>query len=686
MPRKKQTILLLEGNKEDISFFRKLFDGALSNHFHFHHLERLSEAISFLSKKPGERTSQGTLPLRADLVLLDIKTYGLAALTSLQTTFPNLPMIVLVNANDDILGERAIEQGAHDYLMKEALTAEILLQSIQHAIEKEQLLDRLEQAEEGIVVFDALLNQILDALSDGVVVINKTGIIQFANTAASVLFNTHEDNLIGSPLGFSVPKEKNQEIQIKGKEEIMTLGSRSVQLKWKGKEATLIFLRDITEQKKSEKKLAHLTHHDALTGLPNRTFLLERLKKMIEHASQSSQLIAVFFLDIDRVAEVNDTLGFAMGDLLLQEISDRLTIIMRDIDLTARFGGHEFVAFLPVTELEAISHLAQTILDRLSEPYFLEGDEWGVTLAIGISLYPRDASDPEMLLDNAKKALHCVKKVGKNKYEYYAKASQTSAKEQMAVENSLRSALYQKNLFLAYQPIVSLVTGQIVGMEVLLRLKHEQMGVISPSRFIPIAEETGMIVKIGTWTLLNACAQNKTWQEMGLPETTMAVNLSAVQIREPNFISVVKNVLKHTRLEPTSLELELTESLMQDTERTLYVLDALHQMGVLSSIDDFGTGYSSLSHLRKFPFNTLKIDISFVQNMMNNENDKGLVATIITMAHHFQLKTIAEGVETLEQLQILQSLGCDEGQGFYFSKPLSADAATLLLAKRQSFF
>ncbi len=679
MLSKKLNVLLLEDNQKDAALIRRMLDGAFNGLFHLDHVVKLSEAINFLSLS------------QADLILLDLNlpdSRGLTGLTSLQTAFPHLPIVALTGAQDNTLGARALEQGALDCLVKDTIDSEKLVQAIRHAVERQHIQSRLAQAMEEVSSSNRLLKQVLSSISDGVVIVNEKGIIQSANTAAASLFNTHEEALVGRPLGFPATGTEKKEIQIERGGQPIHLEMHAVKLEREEAGATLVFLRNTTEQKQLQERLFNLAHRDGLTGLANRALLMDHLKKSIAGASRSNGLIAVLYLDIDRLARINNTLGHPMGNLLLKEIAKRLKVLMRGGDDTARVGGDEFAIILSdLTRVETIPNIAQKIIDRLGEPYSLEGGhEWGIALSIGISLYPNDARDPESLLEYAEMALHRAKRGGKNNYHYYSHTLQEGVKERLAVETNLRSALHEQNLFVVYQPIVSLTTGYIVGMEVLLRLKHENMGIIAPSRFIPVAEETGMIVKIGTGALLKACTQNKAWQEMGLPPLVMAVNLSAIQLKEANFLSMVNHVLRHTGLSPQYLELELTESLMQDTERTLRVLSSLHEIGVLSSIDDFGTGYSSLSHLRQFPFNTLKIDISFIRNMMNHQNNLNLVKTIITMAHNFELRTIAEGVETLEQLQTLQSLGCDEVQGFFVSKPLSADAATKRLSERKPFF
>jgi diguanylate cyclase (GGDEF)-like protein len=677
MREKKLTILLLEDDKVDAALLQKMLDGALAGLSHLHRAEQLANGMDFLASNA------------VDLVLLDLRlpdSHGLETLTSLQTAFPNLPIVVLTG--DDTLGARAVENGAQDYLVKGNIDSKRLVQTIRYAVGRQQILNRLTQAMEEVSNVNTLLKQVLSFISDGVVIVDGAGIIRFANTSAATLFDTDCEGLVDSPFGFPITVEERAEIRMDYGEQPIFLEMRSVKFQWGGSGATLVFLRDVTEQKQLQENLVYLAQRDPLTGLANRTSLMDYLKKAIASVSQSKNgLVAVFFLHIDRLGRINDTLGHAMGDLLLKEITKRLTIFTRGDDNAARVSGDEFVIILSnLTPMEAVSSVAQKIIDRLSEPYFLKGNEWEITLSIGISIYPNDARDPETLLEYAEMALHRGKKDGKNAYHYYSPTLQAKAKERLTVENSLRSAFHQQDLFLVYQPIVSIATGRIAGMEVLLRWKHAEMGVLSPSQFIPVAEETGMIVKIGTWVLLHACAQNRAWQDMGLSPITMAVNLSAIQLKEPDFISVITRTLNHTGLAPQYLELEMTESMMQDTECALHVLRSLHEIGVLSSIDDFGTGYSSLSHLRQFPFDTLKIDISFIRNMMRGEDDRNLVETIITMAHNFRLRTIAEGVETAEQLEVLQSLGCDEVQGFYLSKPLSADLATLRLSEQTHFF
>lgn len=681
MRQKKLTVLLIEKNKEETLLLQKMIEKTPHSGCQLHHVERLNEATKFLSTRS------------ADLILLDLDlpdSRGISALTALQNAYPKIPIIVLIQkANDEMLAERAVDAGADDYLVKNGLHSEKLIQTIESVIERKQLLNQLAAVEDDLADAHALFKQILISLPDGVVILDEKKRVRFANPSSSFFLGYEPEELIGNPFEFSIQAEEKIERQIGWGAKQTIFEMYAVEILWEGQGGTLVFLKDITEQKKMAERLVYLTHRDALTGLPNRVLLTDFLQKMITTASQADRGFAVLLIEIDGLRRINDTLGYPSGNILLQEFGKRLTAFMRGSDRIARVGGDEFVIVLPnITGLEAMTSIIEKMTDPLCMPYDLEGDECMIALSIGISLYPKDTRDPEILLEYAEMASDHAKKNGtkKNRVHFYSPALQEQTQARLNLENDLRSAIVQHNLFPMYQPIVSLKTGKIVGMEVLLRLKHPQMGILHPGQFISIAEETGLIVEIGTWVLMTACAQSQEWQEMGIAPLTMAVNLSAIQLKEANFVTVVKRILHRTGLPPRYLELELTESMMQDAERTLRVLSALREIGVIASIDDFGTGYSSLSHLRQFPFHTLKIDISFVRNMMHHEKDRSLVKTIIMMAHNFQLQTIAEGVETLEQLQALQELGCDNAQGFFLSKPLSTEDATVRLFEKRLYF
>lgn len=444
---------------------------------------------------------------------------------------------------------------------------------------------------------------------------------------------------------------------------------------------------DITERKASEDHVRHLAHHDALTNLPNRMLLMERLSHALAHAHRHEQRVAVMFLDLDRFKNINDTLGHMVGDQLLKSVAKRLSECVREDDTVARLGGDEFVIILEgVSNVQDVAGVAQKLINSLERPVMLERQEMFVTTSIGISVYPDDGDSADILIKHADTAMYRAKEQGRNNYQFYTADMNTRALERLTMENSLRHALERNEFMLYYQPQVDLRTRSITGMEALLRWQHPDFGLVSPSRFIPIAEETGLIVPIGEWALRAACFQNKAWQDAGMPCLHVAVNLSARQFKQPNLVNMVSQALAGSGLEPRYLELEITESIaMEHAEETIARLNELKAMGVSISMDDFGTGHSSLSYLKRFPIDTLKIDRSFVQDVLLDSQDAAIAAAITTMARGLKMKVVTEGVETQEQIGFLREHDRDEVQGYYFSHPLPADAFADLLRSKLPF-
>lgn len=443
--------------------------------------------------------------------------------------------------------------------------------------------------------------------------------------------------------------------------------------------------RDVTERKRVEETIRYLAYYDALTNLPNRMLFNDRLTLALSHARRSRQMLAVMFLDLDQFKIINDTLGHTLGDKLLQGVAQRLTNCLREGDTVARLGGDEFALLLVgITRIEDATRVAQKILEILKPIFSLEGHEFHITTSIGIALYPSDGEDVQTLLKNADTAMYHAKAQGRNNYQFHTATMNSRVFERLTMENSLRRALEREELLVYYQPQLSLNTGQVVGIEALVRWQHSNLGPISPAQFIPLAEETGLIVAIDEWVLQTACIQNRIWQEAGFPPLRMAVNLSAHHFRQRNLIETVAKILEETNLDPKQLDLELTEStIMENAEKAITTLHELKTMGIRLSVDDFGTGYSSLSYLKRFPIDILKIDQSFIRDITTDPNNAAIASLIIAMAHSLKLKVIAEGVETNEQLAFLNSEGCDEIQGYLFSQPLSAETFTILLQKGQ---
>ncbi|MGZ8136395.1 MAG: putative bifunctional diguanylate cyclase/phosphodiesterase [Methylococcaceae bacterium] len=428
-------------------------------------------------------------------------------------------------------------------------------------------------------------------------------------------------------------------------------------------------------------QLDHLAHFDVLTGLPNRILLQDRLGRAIELAHRQGKKLAMMFLDLDQFKYINDSLGHAVGDRLLQSVAQKMSSCVRQSDTLSRQGGDEFVLLLPTIEYaEEAALCAQKILVIFEQPHYIDGHDLHISVSIGISIYPDDGQDAEILTMNADTAMYYVKEHGRNNYKFFKQNMNVAAVQRQSLEASLRRALERQEFFLLYQPKINLQTGAIVGVEALIRWQHPERGLLQPVDFVPIAEDSGLILPIGRWVLHEACQQLRAWMLAGLPPITIAVNTSALEFRAKDFLKNIRDTLEATCLEPHYLELELTESvLIQDEDSVVGILYALTDLGVKLAIDDFGTGYSSLSYLSQFPIDALKIDKSFVSQLTNNVDDAGIVNAVISMGNSLKKRIIAEGVETHEQYIFLLAQHCDEGQGYYFGRPMAADALATLL-------
>lgn len=439
--------------------------------------------------------------------------------------------------------------------------------------------------------------------------------------------------------------------------------------------------RDITPQKLAEQKIHYLATHDALTELPNRVMFSQLLGMALESTKRQLRRLAVLFIDIDRFKVLNDTLGHEAGDKLLKEVATRLRDALRSSDVVARLGGDEFVVLLQEIEgPDQAGTVARKLLSALTKPIQLGDQDYRVTGSVGIAMYPSDGEDETSLMKSADMAMYLAKEEGRNNYQFYSQNIQKRSVERLALETNLRQAVEQEQFFLHYQPKLDMRTGAISGVEALIRWQSPSLGMVSPAQFIPLAEETGLIVPIGKWVLRAACAQSVAWQRAGIPPVHMAVNLSARQFNDENLLSDIAAVLQETGLKPELLELEITEGMvMHDADRAAQTLTALKQMGVRLAMDDFGTGYSSLAQIKRFPLDILKVDRSFIRDIPADAEDKAITQAIIAMAKTLELTVVAEGVETREQAEFLRSLSCDELQGYYFSKPLEPQGFVELL-------
>jgi diguanylate cyclase (GGDEF)-like protein len=447
-------------------------------------------------------------------------------------------------------------------------------------------------------------------------------------------------------------------------------------------------IRAVNQRKRAEDKIVHMAYHDSLTNLPNRLHFDERLKTCFDEAERNGNRMAVIFFDLDRFKVINDTLGHHVGDRLLQYLARKLQIYVKEKDIVARFGGDEFIILLSdIAHIDEAAQFAKGIPELLKEPFMYEDQELFVTASIGISLYPNDGTDAETLLKNADIAMYRSKEKGGNSYHYYHPDMNKRSLHRLNLEIHLRKALERNEFRVFYQPIVDLRNGKIFGMESLVRWHHPQWGMISPAEFIPLAEETGLIVPIGNWVLRQACIQNQEWQKLGHPPLCVSVNISAIQFHQPQFVNFIEKTLEETGLDPKLLCLEITENVaMTNVSYIMDTMQKLRALGVFISIDDFGTGYSSFSYLKRFRVHTLKIDQSFIRDLTSDEETAAIVTALIAMSRQLKIKSLAEGVETQEQLDFLISQGCDEIQGYVFSKPMPAEDFELMIKENKQLY
>ncbi|HEY3332148.1 MAG TPA: EAL domain-containing protein [Capsulimonadaceae bacterium] len=578
------------------------------------------------------------------------------------------------------------------------------VQLVSRAVHLARIAIEREQDDQMLKHSENRFRQMIENGADVITVVDQTGTIKYLSPSAERVLGHTQEMMLGTDIFALVHPDDLPRAQASFVESLSRPGEsvnsefrvRHTDGSWRSMEASgnnqldtpairgvVINSRDVTERRKAEEQLDYLAYHDVLTDLPNRLLFNNHLYRAIERARREAKMVGVVFLDLDRFKIINDTLGHAIGDLLLRSVSQRLLHVIRNSDTVARWGGDEFTIILPDLNrtMEAI-RAADKIINALSEPFVVQGHELYITATAGISLFPDAGEDVVTLVRNADVAMYRAKDQGTNYYQVYSAGMTEGATERLAIENELRKALDRNEFMLQYQPQVDVLTGKIVGVEALLRWKHPDRGLVSPGDFIPLAEETGQIVPIGEWVLRTACEQTIEWQEAGIGPLRVSVNLSARQLRHRGLIASVKRILTQTGLNPDCLEIELTESVLIDGKKqSMKALNELKSMGVHLAIDDFGTGYSSFMYLKSYPVDTLKIDQSFVRNLGVDTSDTAIAQSIISMARSLKLTTIAEGVETAEQFDILRHQGCDIMQGYFFSAPLSPVAVTRALEK-----
>jgi diguanylate cyclase (GGDEF)-like protein/PAS domain S-box-containing protein len=694
--RQINVMLLIEDNPGDARLIKEMLQEKSAQKIELMHVECMRDAEKHLAENS------------TDVILLDLglpDAQGLDAVRRTHAAARGVPLVVLSGLDDESMAMQAMQEGAQDYLIKGQIEARELVRALRYAVERKSIQEALFEEQERAQVT-------LDCIGDGVISTDVSGNITFLNIVAEKLTGWSLHEVVGLPMatafrvlnGNTRKVIPNPMIKASNQNRRGNLPSNSVLVRRDGTDifiedsvspihdhngqvigAVLVF-RDVSESRAMADQIAHLAEHDFLTGLPNRLLLNDRIGQAIALAERNRGKIAVLFMDIDGFKNINDSLGHPAGDDLLKCIANRLRDCIRGPDTVSRQGGDEFIVlFQGVKKPEDAAIAAKRLLKSLAETYFMGPHNLHITASIGVSIYPDDGPDAETLIKNADTAMYQAKENGRQSFQFFKPEMNVRAVERQSIEEDLRCAMERSEFTLHYQPKINLTTRAITGAEALLRWTHPTRGSVSPAQFIPVAEDSGLIVSIGAWVVREACRQTQAWIVAGLPIGSIAVNVSALEFRNEDFLENLFATLKETGLDPKSLELEVTESaLMKNAELSSTILQILRKIGVRVAVDDFGTGYSSLSYLRKFPLDALKIDQSFVRQIAESSDGNTIVSTIITMARSLHLRVIAEGVETPEELAFLMEQQCDEAQGYKFSRPVPAEQFETLLRCEQS--
>jgi len=694
MSKKSATrLLLVEDNPGDARLLREMLNEPGSHNTELIHVECMSEAEEHLAKRA------------TDIILLDLglpDAQGLEAVRRAHAAAPRVPLVVLTGLDDESVAGQSLKEGAEDYLIKGQIETRGLLRALRYAIERKVM-------EEALFVEKEHAQVTLNSMGDAVASTDMSGHVTFLNLVAEKMTGWSWQDAAGRPMAevcrildatsresapYPTAMAVSQDMTVHLPSNCLLIRRDGFEIAIDGAvspihdregQATgaVIVFRDVSAARVMALQITHSAQHDFLTGLPNRLLLNDRISQAIASAPRHMKQVAVLFLDLDGFKHINDSLGHPIGDKLLQSVARRLVGCVRTSDTVSRQGGDEFVVLLSEAEQwEDAAIVARRMLDAVAEGHSIDQHDLHVTTSIGVSVFPDDGQDAETLIKNADTAMYQAKENGRQSYQFFKPAMNVRAVERQSIEESLRLALERQEFVLYYQPKINLGTGAITGAEALIRWTHPTRGLLSPMQFIPIAEDSGLILPIGKWVLRSACEQARAWVKEGLPVATMAVNVSAVELRNENFVEGLFAILSETGLDPRSLELELTESvLMKHAESAASILQTVRERGVQVAVDDFGTGYSSLSYLRKFPIDTLKIDRSFVREITSAGDDTSIVTAVISMARSLKLRVVAEGVETPEQLAFLQAHECDEAQGYYFSRPVPAEQFAQLLGR-----
>jgi diguanylate cyclase (GGDEF)-like protein/PAS domain S-box-containing protein len=684
-------LLLVEDNAGDARLFREMLDEYGGHVAVLTIVESMCDAETHLAENAS------------DMILLDLglpDSQGLDAVRRARLAAPHVPLVVLTGLDDESLATKALQEGAQDYLIKGQIDPRALLRALRHAVERKTMEDALFVEKERAQVT-------LNCIGDAVICTDIAGNITFHKLVADKMTGWARQEAAGKPMadvlqildGASRETIPNpMEIAV-GQDQTVHLPANCLLIRRDGFETPIedcvspihdreghatgavVVFRDVSAARAAALEIIHSAHHDFLTGLPNRMLLSDRVNQVISLAQRHGKKVAVLFLDLDGFKHINDSLGHAVGDKLLQSIAKCLVDCVRGSDTVSRQGGDEFVVLLSEVEhSEDAAITARRMLQAVAGVHPVGQHDLHITTSIGLSVFPDDGLDAETLIKNADTAMYQAKENGRQSFQFFKPAMNVRAVERQSIEEALRTALERQELALHYQPKINLRTGAITGAEALVRWTHPTRGPVSPGQFIPVAEDCGLILPIGNWVLREACRQAHAWLEAGLPLASIAVNISAMEFRHEDFLDGIFAALDDTRLHPKFLELELTESvLMKRAESAASVLQTLRARGVQLAIDDFGTGFSSLSYLRRFPIDALKIDQSFVRQISTAPDETAIVTAIISMGRSLNLRVIAEGVETQDELAFLQAHQCDEAQGYYFGRPVHPEQFAKLL-------
>ncbi|MGK0249195.1 MAG: diguanylate cyclase (GGDEF)-like protein/PAS domain S-box-containing protein [Oleispira sp.] len=666
----------------------------------------------------GKNACSQLLKQQYDLVLLDLRMgdfSGHQVMDFMSEHEITAGTIVVSGESSFTAVSKALRRGAYDYLKKPYVPEE-LIATVENALQKKRLAQAHNDMQLRLQKSEELHRYIVNSSPDIVFMLDREGCFTFVNNKVDSVLGYKKRDLLGKNYRSIIHLEdaeraryafkddedgsrtiRTLELHLKTQDDnrtsryfevtVFPIESNAVGIKSVSSNGikkligTYGTARDITERKEAADFINFQAYHDLLTRLPNRALFKDRLNLAITHARRNTQGLAVMFLDLDRFKVVNDTLGHAMGDRLLQSVSTRLEKCLREGDTLSRFGGDEFTLLLPdISSKEDARKIARKIINILKDPFMLGEHEVFVGVSIGIAMYQEAGTSVEQLIQNADIAMYHVKDRGKDGYQFFSNSMNVTSSNRLKLERDMRNALENNEFHVYYQPQINAQTNEIIGVEALIRWHHPERGIIYPSDFIPLAEETKLIVELSEWVLKTACNEVKQWIDAGHRHIRLAVNFSPTQVEHPRFVSMLFKQLKECKFPPENLEIELTENvIMNDLDHMIKKLSKLADRGITIAIDDFGTGYSSLNYLHKLPIHTLKVDQSFVHDIQNSSNDACIVTAIISMAHGLKLNIIAEGVETASQLEYLKQLGCHEIQGFFFGKARPADETLQLI-------